>query len=90
MTNERITAPKVMARLESHQQYHDNKIDGKLHDVHFAVFGERGKGGLCSQLERVESRVEELEKTNQKIDKLTWAVITAIVIQLVMAGLQSV
>lgn len=49
----RITAPKVMAELQSHLQRHEDKLDGKIHDTWHAVFGDRGKGGLCSDVEEM-------------------------------------
>ena len=87
---ERITAPHVHMELLKHLQRHEDRIDKKIHNHHIILFGPDGDKGMCAEIKAIDKRVGDLEKTNQKIDKLTWAVITAIVIQLVMAGLQSV
>ena len=88
MTEQRITAGRVLSKLEKHEQYHENKIDPKLHNLHIVVFGEHGEGGACAELKEHRRRIDELEKTNKKLDNLTWAVITAVIIQLVMAGIR--
>lgn len=85
---DRVTAPKVMAELCKHLDYHGNKIDPKIHNHQVILFGERGDNGLVASAREARKRLDELEKTNRKLDNLTWAVITAVVIQLVLAGLK--
>lgn len=79
---EKITAPKVQQALQEHLQRHELKLDGKLHDVYHAVFGEQGKGGICDEFEKVKGNMEHindrLAKIEGGINKVLWIVITAV------------
>ena len=86
----RITANKVMALLDDHLRVHENKIDPKTHNHHIILFGDRGDDGLCAESKEMGRRITNLEKTSDKIDKLFWAVIVAIVIQLALAGMRAI
>jgi len=88
MAAPRTTAPKVMAVLDDHLRLHDNKLDPKAHQHHVLLLGPDGDDGLCATVKDHEKRLSELEKTNDKIDRLTLAVVTAVVIQLIMAGIK--
>ena len=82
-TVEKITAPKVQQALQEHLQRHELKLDGKLHDVYHAVFGEQGKGGICEEFERVKGNMERiddrLEKIEGGINKVLWTVGLAVI-----------
>ena len=84
----RITAPKVLDVINEHKILHEKKIDPMIHNHHVILFGNNGDSGLCVASKINEKRIEDLEKTNRKLDNLTWAVISAVVIQLVMAGIR--
>ncbi len=88
MTEPRVSAPKVMAILDDHLRLHDNKLDPKVHQHHVLLLGPDGDDGLCATVRDHQKRLDELEKTNKKLDNLTWAVVTAVVIQLIMAGIK--
>ena len=83
MATERITAPKVQQALQEHLQRHELKLDGKLHDVYHAVFGEQGKGGICEEFERVKGNMERIDERLEKIEgginKVLWTVGLAII-----------
>jgi ubiquinone biosynthesis protein UbiJ len=82
-TVEKITAPKVQQALQEHLQRHELKLDGKLHDVYHAVFGEQGKGGICDEVERVKSSMERIDERLEKIEgginKVLWTVGLAVI-----------
>jgi len=82
-TVEKITAPKVQQALQEHLQRHELKLDGKLHDVYHAVFGEQGKGGICEEFERVKGNMERIDERLEKIEgginKVLWTVGLAVI-----------
>ena len=82
-TVEKITAPKVQQALQEHLQRHELKLDGKLHDVYHAVFGEQGKGGICDEFERVKGNMERIDERLEKIEgginKVLWTVGLAVI-----------
>ena len=84
MATERITAPKVNADLQRHLQTYNEKVAPKLHDVHIAVFGERGKGGLCADMADIDRRVEDLEKIKAELSGVKWAVVIAIAVNVAL------
>ena len=86
----RITAPKVLDVINEHKILHEKKIDPMIHNHHVILFGNNGDSGLCVASKINEKRIEDLEKTSDKIDKLFWAVIVAIVIQLALAGMRAI
>ncbi len=53
MTTERLTIRKVKDELDRHLHDHDIKLNPKLCEVHKAVFGEQGKGGLCDEVDEL-------------------------------------
>lgn len=86
----RITAPIVNKKLDEHLQKHELKIDPKLHDVYYAVFGEHGKReGLISDVERLKAMDERLEKIESGINKVLWTIVLAVIaalLKLVIIG----
>ena len=82
-TVEKIRAPKVQQALQEHLQRHELKLDGKLHDVYHAVFGEQGKGGICEEFERVKGNMERIDERLEKIEgginKVLWTVGLAVI-----------
>lgn len=83
MAAERITAPLVKKVFDEHLQRHELKIDPKLNNVHEAVFGEKGKGGLCDDVTKLKetdfpSIDKRLEKIEAGINKMTWVVVLAV------------
>jgi len=90
---ERLTVQKVKTELDAHLHDHDIKLNPKLCEVHKAVFGERGKGGLIGEVEKAELMMnsidERLEKIESGINKIAWAILAAIlaaVLKLVIIG----
>jgi len=72
---ERITAPKVNKKLDEHLQEHTLKLNQKLHDVWYAVFGDKGKGGLCDDVQNLQSSFQSIDKRLTNIeDTLKWLV----------------
>ena len=87
MATDRITAPIVKKVLDEHLQKHELKLDPKLHNVHEAVFGKGGIGGLCDEVERLKNMDKRLEKIEIGINKVLWTVglaILAAVLKLVI------
>lgn len=75
MTPERITAPKVDKKMDDHLQEHVLKWNYKLHDVWHAMFGEKGKGGLCNEVNDMKIIVGNIDKRLGGIeDMLKWLV----------------
>ena len=90
---ERLTIQKVKTELDTHLHDHDIKLDPKLHDVYHAVFGEKGKGGVIADVERLEMAMasidERLETIESGINKVLWIVVAAVlaaVLKLVIIG----
>ena len=81
MTPERITAPTVMAKLESHLQRHDDKLDSKLHRHDVILFGEKGDGGLCSD-------VEEIKRGYLTMKGIGYAILLALLTNIVLLYLR--
>ena len=79
---ERTTAATVKAELGDHLQYHENKLDPKLHNHHVILFGEKGDNGLCSTAKDHEFRIGSLEKLGSKIDRLVITVIGGIIVEI--------
>ena len=90
MANEnRITAPKVYIELHEHLQRHTDKMDPKLHNVYEAVFGEKGKGGLYDEVERLRIMDSRLEKIETGINRVLWVMGLAVLgalLKLVILG----
>jgi len=93
MVAEKLTIKKVKDELDIHLHDHAIKYDPKLHDVYHAVFGEQGKGGLVSDLERLEVAMASIDKRLDKIEsgvnKVLWVIIAAVlaaVLKLVIVG----
>ena len=90
---ERLTIKQVKGELDGHLHDHEIKLNPKLCEVHKAVFGERGKGGLIGEVEKAELMMnsidERLEKIESGINKITWTILAAIlaaVLKLVIIG----
>ena len=90
---ERLTIQKVKTELDTHLHDHEIKLNPKLCEVHKAVFGERGKGGLIGEVENAEIMMnsidERLEQIESGINKIVWAILAAIlaaVLKLVIIG----
>ena len=93
MTTERLTIRKVKDELDRHLHDHDIKLNPKLCEVHKAVFGEHGKGGVIGEVEKAELMMnsidERLEQIESGINKIVWAILAAIlaaVLKLVIIG----
>jgi len=90
---ERLTIKEVKGELDGHLHDHEIKLNPKLCEVHKAVFGERGKGGLINEVEKTEIMMgsidERLEQIESGINKIVWAILAAIlaaVLKLVIIG----
>ena len=90
---ERLTVQKVKTELDAHLHDHDIKLNPKLCEVHKAVFGEHGKGGLIDDVEKMELTMssidERLEKIESGINKVLWVILAAVlaaVLKLVIIG----
>jgi len=53
--------------LKDHLQEHALKFNQKLHDTWYAVFGDKGKGGLCDEIEKIKSEREIIDKRFETI-----------------------
>jgi len=61
--------------LKDHLQRHELKIDQKLHDVWYAVFGDKGKGGLCDDVQSLQEKFNTIDNGWTSIeDTLKWLV----------------
>lgn len=47
---DRLTTAKVMSLLAGHLQYHENKLDSKIHNHQIILFGEKGDDGMCADV----------------------------------------
>lgn len=75
MDTTRITATKVNQKLDEHLQEHTLKLNQKLHDVWYAVFGDKGKGGLCDDVQSLQEKFNTIDKRLTNIeDTLKWLV----------------
>ena len=71
----RVTAPKVNERLDDHLQEHALRFNIKLHDVYHAVFGEQGKGGICTEVSDLKTTIGVIDTRLSNIeDYLKWLV----------------
>ena len=50
MASERITTPIVKGMVEDHLQFHENRLDPKLHNHQIILFGEKGDNGMCADV----------------------------------------
>ena len=76
MAPERITAPLVLDKLDDHLQFHELKLNQKVHDHHVILFGEKGDDGICSD-------VKEIMKGFRTMERLGYALILMIALDLV-------
>lgn len=61
--------------LKDHLQEHTLKFNQKLHDTWYAVFGDKGKGGLCNEIENLKDKFETIDTRLTNIeDTLKWLV----------------
>ena len=53
MVAEKLTANKVMAELKDHLQYHELKLNPKVHNHQEILFGEKGDDGMCADVKEI-------------------------------------
>ena len=50
---DRITAPVVKELLDNHLQFHELKLNPKVHNHQEILFGEKGDDGMCADVKEI-------------------------------------
>ena len=77
MATPRVTAPLVKGFVDDHITKHKDVYDKMMVRHEVLLVGEKGDDGLCLVANNHETRIENIEKIGDKIDKAKWAVIIA-------------
>ena len=50
---DRITTPQVKDMLDNHLQFHELKLNPKVHNHQEILFGEKGDDGMCADVKEI-------------------------------------